>query len=135
MTNAFEKVVKVINRLSVENGGWPKEIDLSLYPSRKVFERLKPGEDYNEHLKLREKIVSWCKQRGIVVIDRDVTHHLKEFPQAPTSEDIARAIVQKPYRLGMIVGAKAGVPGSNTYRSATGLAVVSLDYKIKSGTE
>jgi hypothetical protein len=75
------------------------------YRSRKQFSRLRPGEDYDDHLRQREALCAFADGNGIKVVD---------VPAARESSELERArlAAQPPYRLGLEIGGGSGTPGS-----------------------
>ena len=69
---AFEKAISRIEAEAAARGGYPAEIDLTLYPDAKTFDRYFLGESYSDHIEQRRTFLTWCEQHDIRVVDRIV---------------------------------------------------------------
>lgn len=93
--NAFQKAVALIQQQAALRGGFPASINIVRY-RRRQFERLRPLEDYDDHLRQCEELKAWCGERGIEVVDTKIDG-------APTAKERARQAARPPYNLGIIM--------------------------------
>lgn len=112
--NAFEKAVALLEEQRAANNCYPSELSLVKY-SPKQFKRLRPGENYEDHLRQREAIVAYAESKGIFV--KDVRPH-----RHPDEVERARIAARPPYRLGLEMGG-GSLPGGASGGSVSHFAI------------
>lgn len=124
--DAFEKAVALIERQIADHPGL-QEIALTLYPDQSTFDFLRPGESWAEHLQQRDRLVDWCRRRGLTVTDAPIDRFTAgtaagraEYAATVGGQAPAPFLRGDPYRLGL------SLANPQSREAAIGWAVVKM---------